>query len=337
MPLPLQIFLTAWFFYVGACIGSFMNVVIFRLPRGRSVVSPGSRCPRCGAAIRGRDNLPIVSWLLLGAKCRDCRTPISARYPIVELLVGLFFLALFVETLLPGGPWWMLNILPGEMLVFGWPKLALVYVFYVSLGCTLICASYIAWDGERVPRRMYLPAIVLGAVAPMYWVEVRLLQRSYNSPFEEATHGLLVGLQGLLLAWLLGAAFDFIRNLRNERGQPRGRITLALCVVGWMLGPTAVLLIGTIGAVLALVWLVLTTRSSRGSMSAPLAGITIAAIALLLGGRLVNEHWPQHWHTWRFAALIVAGLAIMMMAAVLLRRLAPKPAAASSSLDVMYP
>lgn len=75
----------------GACIGSFLNVVIWRLPRGENLAHPGSHCPRCNRPIRWTDNLPILSWLLLRARCRHCRAPISARYPAVEALTALLF------------------------------------------------------------------------------------------------------------------------------------------------------------------------------------------------------------------------------------------------------
>jgi hypothetical protein len=104
-----------------------------------------------------------------------------------------------------------------------------------------------------------------------------------------------------------------------------------------MFGPTAILLIGASGSVIAVVWLMLTMRSQRGSLSAPAAGITIASIALILGGRLVNERWPG-WHGWQYAGLIAVALAIMMGSAWLLRQLAPAPHETSpTSLDVMYP
>ena len=73
----------------GAIIGSFLNVVIWRLPRGESVVSPGSRCPQCGEPVKPYDNIPVVSWLLLRGKCRHCGNPISARYPLVEALTAV--------------------------------------------------------------------------------------------------------------------------------------------------------------------------------------------------------------------------------------------------------
>jgi leader peptidase (prepilin peptidase)/N-methyltransferase len=78
----------------GAVVGSFLNVVIHRLPVGESVVFPGSRCPRCGAPIRPGDNIPVVSWIALGGRCRTCREPIAARYPLVELANALLWAAL---------------------------------------------------------------------------------------------------------------------------------------------------------------------------------------------------------------------------------------------------
>ena len=74
---------------VGAVVGSFLNVVILRLPRGESLVHPRSRCPSCGTQIAEYDNVPIVSWLVLRGRCRHCGAPISPRYPVVELLTAL--------------------------------------------------------------------------------------------------------------------------------------------------------------------------------------------------------------------------------------------------------
>ena len=77
----------------GACVGSFTNVVVWRLPRQESVVVPGSHCPRCGHAIRWHDNLPVIGWLLLRGRCRDCGAGISWRYPAVELASALLWLS----------------------------------------------------------------------------------------------------------------------------------------------------------------------------------------------------------------------------------------------------
>lgn len=79
--------------FTGALIGSFLNVVVHRLPRGESVVRPRSRCPECSTELATRDNLPILSWLVLGGKCRTCRTPIPARYPLLEAITAVCFAA----------------------------------------------------------------------------------------------------------------------------------------------------------------------------------------------------------------------------------------------------
>jgi leader peptidase (prepilin peptidase)/N-methyltransferase len=82
----------------GLVVGSFLNVLAHRLPRGESVVTPGSHCPFCGAPVRGRDNIPVVSWLLLSARCRDCRAPISPRYPLVEAVNGALWVLCFLRA-----------------------------------------------------------------------------------------------------------------------------------------------------------------------------------------------------------------------------------------------
>ena len=87
-----------WFVFIfafGCCVGSFLNVVIYRLPRDKSLVKPGSACPACGRHIRFYDNIPLISWLVLAAKCRYCKSPISPRYFIIELLTSLVFTGLF--------------------------------------------------------------------------------------------------------------------------------------------------------------------------------------------------------------------------------------------------
>src|SRR5580658_10217006 len=86
--------LDAWLFAVGAAVGSFLNVVVYRLPAGKSLVYPGSSCPVCGHPIRWYHNIPLVSWLLLRGRCHDCGTGISSRYPLVELTGGLLFVGL---------------------------------------------------------------------------------------------------------------------------------------------------------------------------------------------------------------------------------------------------
>lgn len=91
---PESLAVTVAAFVFGAMLGSFLNVVIHRVPRGESVVFGGSRCPWCRAPVRPRDNIPVLGWLLLRGRCRDCGGPISPRYPLVEAACGVVAAAL---------------------------------------------------------------------------------------------------------------------------------------------------------------------------------------------------------------------------------------------------
>ncbi|RMF64730.1 MAG: prepilin peptidase, partial [Cyanobacteria bacterium J069] len=97
-------------FLIGASVGSFLNVVVYRVPAGLSLLHPPSRCPSCLTAIKPYDNVPVLGWLWLRGRCRACKVPISARYPAVELITGLLFVAVakFFALPLPGVGYWVL-------------------------------------------------------------------------------------------------------------------------------------------------------------------------------------------------------------------------------------
>ncbi|MFM8497082.1 MAG: prepilin peptidase, partial [Planctomycetia bacterium] len=95
----------AFFCVVAANLGSFLNVVAHRVPRGASVVGGGSRCPACGNPVRWRDNIPVLGWLMLAGRCRDCRASIALRYPLVEAVAGLIGLIGAAELLSGGRTW----------------------------------------------------------------------------------------------------------------------------------------------------------------------------------------------------------------------------------------
>lgn len=128
-------------FVLGLLIGSFLNVVIWRVPRGESVVSPPSHCPRCDAEIKPYDNVPVVSWLILRGKCRKCGEPISVRYPLVELGTGLLF-AVFA---------WHFG--------YSWQLPAFLYLAAIGIALSLIDL-----DTKRLPDVLTLPSIAVGGV-----------------------------------------------------------------------------------------------------------------------------------------------------------------------------
>jgi leader peptidase (prepilin peptidase)/N-methyltransferase len=132
----------AWGALVGSVVGSFLNVVVARLPKGESVVHPRSRCPGCGAGIAWYDNLPVLSWLLLRARCRRCHAPISARYPLVELLVALLgALAIQRHGLAPAA------------------------AAELAFGAFLVALAFIDLDTWLLPFALSLPLAALGLAA----------------------------------------------------------------------------------------------------------------------------------------------------------------------------
>jgi leader peptidase (prepilin peptidase) / N-methyltransferase len=142
IPYPL---LVGAVFCFGLAIGSFANVCIYRLPRKESVAFPGSHCPRCSAAVRPQDNIPLISYLALGGKCRDCATRISPVYPAIELVTALF-------------------------LLLGFFKFGLTFDFlgYTVLAPTLVIITAIDIEHQIIPDVITLPGIVLGLVVGSY-------------------------------------------------------------------------------------------------------------------------------------------------------------------------
>jgi leader peptidase (prepilin peptidase)/N-methyltransferase len=137
--------LAVYFFVAALCVGSFLNVVIARLPHGRSVVHPGSACPRCRAPIRWYDNIPLVSWLLLRGKCRSCGLPISARYPVVELLTAVVVLAIVHRF---GVTWTAAG--------------------YSAFACGLIALTFIDLDTWLLPPEITWPLLAVGLASPIW-------------------------------------------------------------------------------------------------------------------------------------------------------------------------
>jgi leader peptidase (prepilin peptidase)/N-methyltransferase len=140
---------------VGMAIGSFLNVVAYRVPAGLSVVSPASACPGCGHEIRGRDNVPVASWLLLRGRCRDCRMPISARYPLLELATGVAFLAV-AAAFAPA----ISDAVGASALVAE----VLTLVAFLYLAAISILLTAIDLDVRRLPNSIVLPSYLVGGI-----------------------------------------------------------------------------------------------------------------------------------------------------------------------------
>lgn len=226
---------------LGLVFGSFLNVVIYRLPRGESVAFPGSHCPSCGAPIRAVDNVPILGWLLLGGKARCCKVAISPRYPLVELLGGLLGGALIqiaVLTLPPDTPLW---------------QAALLFCAELALGLGLIAAAFIDLSHMYLPDSITLGGAALGLLS----VPLR--------PGATGSDALLGAAVGFGVVWL---PFDLLhRLLRGKPGMGLGDAKLVMLAGAWFgwQGALFTLLSGAVQATLV----VLAVYLVRGRIDEP--------------------------------------------------------------------
>src|SRR3954465_3045817 len=161
---------------LGLAVGSFLNVVIWRVPRGESVVRPPSHCPGCDRPIAPRDNIPVVSWLLLRGHCRNCGTRISARYPLVELATGVLFGAFAAK--------------------FGADAALPAYLYLAGVGVAL---AMIDFDHHRLPDVLTLPSYPVGIVL----LGIAAAGDDGHTPFVRALLGMVVLFAFYALMWLV--------------------------------------------------------------------------------------------------------------------------------------
>jgi leader peptidase (prepilin peptidase)/N-methyltransferase len=214
-------------FVLGAVIGSFLNVCIYRIPAGESVVAPRSRCPHCLTTIRWYHNLPILSWILLRGRCAYCGAPFSIRYPLVEALTGVLF-ALFLYR-------------------FGLHPVTPVAWLLVA---ALVAISFIDLDHQIIPDVISLPGIPIGFLCSFVipWVS-----------WQSSLLGILLG-GGILLAIALGYEW-----LTKQEGMGLGDVKL-LAMLGAFLGAPAILPIIFCASILGTVIgvpVMLVTRAGR--------------------------------------------------------------------------
>jgi leader peptidase (prepilin peptidase)/N-methyltransferase len=301
--------LGAWLFAIGSVVGSFVNVCVYRIPWQKSVVWPGSHCPKCLSAIAARDNVPILGWLLLGGRCRTCRVAISPRYPLVEMFVGILFAAVFVVDVVYGPRrWW------GE--IDAW--LLGRWLYHALLIALLVAASLIDYDLTIIPDEITVTGMVvgvgLGTLLP--WVRPEpALAVTQTAGFWAGATGLLVG-GGL--TWFVRIAGTFV--FRRE-AMGFGDVTL-LAMIGAFLGWQAAVLtfflapfFGIAHALWKLARYVGKRLSGRQSSSAdreiPFGPyLSMAAVALIMTWPWFWPHWAKNlFEAFRVVSLWMLGLA----------------------------
>lgn len=239
----------------GLVIGSFVNVLVHRLPRGESVVSPGSHCPACGAPVRGRDNIPVLSWLLLSARCRDCRAPISARYPLVELVNGALWSLCFLRA--PSYP----------------DFLAAAFLVSACLALFLIDADF-----HLLPDAITLTGIAAG-IGLSFFSAVR-------TPLSSAL-GAAVGAGAL---WLVAFVYE---KIAGHEGMGLGDVKM-LGMAGAFLGPSGVVVTALLASVSgSLVGLALIAARRGGMKTALPFGVFLAvgAVSALFFGEPLMAYY----------------------------------------------
>ncbi|AGZ39484.1 prepilin peptidase [Actinoplanes friuliensis] len=193
MPQPLLLSIVG---LLGLAVGSFLNVVIYRVPRGESLVRPGSHCPQCGNEVRNRHNIPVLGWLLLRGKCADCKAPISARYPLVEAGTALLFVAVAAR--------------------FGW---SWVLPAYLYLAAVAIALAAIDLDVLRLPDQIVLPSYT---VALLLFLPAMIVEDGWGA----AT-------RALIAAGVLWIVFEIISLFGMGRGDVKLAPLLGL-YLGWL-------------------------------------------------------------------------------------------------------
>ena len=215
-------------FAFGAAMGSFANVLIYRLPMGLSIVSPGSRCPSCSAQIRWFDNIPIVSYFILGGRCRACRTTISPRYPLVEALSGLLFAAVVFRV----------GIQPATaaLALFAW---ALVVITFIDL------------DHRIIPDVISLPGTMLGLAFSFV--------PGFPRPVDSAV-GVAIGAGFLFLVLY---AYE---KIMGEEGMGLGDVKLLAMIgafLGWQALPVTILVSSLTGSLVGVGYALIKGESVR--------------------------------------------------------------------------
>lgn len=258
----------------GLLIGSFLNVVIYRTPKmmvrefenacaehvGKepihtdkfSLWGPRSCCPKCGHQITAMENIPVISWLMLGGKCSGCKAPISPRYPAVELIAGVMTGALI----------WKFGS--------GWPGLAVA-----AFGLLLLALTLIDYDTQFLPDDLVYPLLWLGLLINL------------NGTFASLHDAVIGAVAGYMVLWTVSRAYEKLRGIDQAMGEGDFKLLAALGAwMGWQMLPAIILLSSAVGAVVGLAMMALAGkgRDTKIPFGPYLAGAGM--IAMLIGPEL---------------------------------------------------
>ncbi len=254
------------FFLFGSLVGSFLNVCIYRLPRGESIISPPSHCPRCQKALLWYDNIPFLSYILLKGRCRYCRQGISCRYFVVEFLTAIIFLSLFLK--------------------FGLSWELLIYLVFVS---GLIVATFTDFDHLIIPDVISWPGLILGLILSTVYPSLQRAIHPWSNICTSPGEGFLTSLVGALSGGLFLYAIGVLGGKVFKKEAMGGGDVKLLAMIGAFLGWQLVALTIFISALSgSLVGLVI--KLKKGESYIPYGPYLAlgAVISLFWGERLIN-------------------------------------------------
>lgn len=292
--------IVVWLSLLGGCVGSFLNVVIYRWPAGRSVVTPASACPQCGHAIRWYHNIPVLGWLLLGGRCHDCGARISIRYPLVEAYMAAMFLSLAIIYLVAGRSL-------AEQESIDWMIRAGRFGLFALLACVLTCSALMHYDRVRVPPSLLMWPLLLAVAAPVLLPALR----------EPPLTGLaLPESQSVWLAMIAAIAITGVRFDRQTARTTLGETAL----VGALLGLWGLTIVAAVAAVAELLW-TLVARFSASIKPLPWSlWLWLAVSAALLSmRRQFDEILPESPVTDYLPWLLLGAVAVLSLVTRALR------------------
>jgi len=240
----------------GTVVGSFLNVCIYRLPEGESIIWPASHCPYCKTQIKWYDNIPLLSFILLKGRCRYCNKPISWQYPLVELLTGIFTFLVYQKV--------------------GISLITLIYLLFIY---ALIVISFIDLKWQIIPDIISIPGIFCGLIASLILPDLS---------FKDALYGALLG-GGML--FLVAYGYYFIKKREGMGGGDIKLLAMIGAFLGWKAIPFVILIASLTGSLIGILWIFLQKKDKYFPIPfGPF--LALGAICLLFFPQITHVSFP---------------------------------------------
>ncbi len=308
-----------WIFFLGSCFASFLNVVAWRVPRGRTI-NGSSHCPDCDQRLSFRDNTPILGWLRNNGHCSNCGLPIPTRYLIVEFILGFVFLGIGTIELALGGinlPFRTIEKIAGLEQLIAAPQWDLIQLtsYHLTLICLLFTLALIKSENLKVPYSVWITGLIFGTLIPLVWPNVSLINWNWSTEVLSADRFSIDQYATLGIGLVAGAILGFIVNGFDRRFVPEhpyvfqktfiSEAVASLSLVGLFLGWQSALSIGLAAMGVSIILTLFTPRAIWSSLS---TAVFASTLFHLVAWRQLTQSgvWPSAQ-----ASVLVTLLAIL--------------------------